>query len=230
MRSSSSLWLAAGALAATLQAGAAPADYGTERGWGSLTLDRAARTFAISAVGANAHTCELQGQLGGAKLNEGTADSCRITLTEGRDGRITVAAAPATEEACRQFCGMRAYFDGDYLPLPAACRPDALRQQHARGLADYRAKRFDAALQTWGAGLAACERLMDRFGVWRWRNDMAIAAHRLGREADCAQWSQSVLDEAAPITFAPTDADTAAPLLKATRFNLAQCRAAPSPR
>lgn len=226
MRYPFSLWLAAGALAATLQAGAAPADYGTERGWGSLTLDRAARTFAISTVGANAHTCELQGRLSGAKLNEGTADSCRITLTEGRDGRIIVAATQATEEACRQFCGMRAYFDGDYLPLPAACRPDALRQQHARGLADYRAKRFDAALQTWGAGLAACERLMNRFGVWGWRNDMAIAAHRLGRHADCIQWSQAVLDEAAPIDFPPTDADTAAPLLKAARFNLGQCRQA----
>lgn len=226
MRFSSPLWLAACAMAATLQAGAAPVDYGTERGWGLLTLDRAARTFAISAVGANAHTCDVQGRLGGAKLNEGSAEACRITFTEGRGGRIAVAATPATEEACRQFCGMRAYFDGDYEPLPAACRPDALRQQHARGLADYRAKRFDAALQAWGAGLAACERLMDRFGVWGWRNDMAIAAHRLGRHADCIQWSQAVLDEAAPIDFAPTDADTAAPLLKAARFNLGQCRQA----
>lgn len=224
MHRSLSRWLAFGALALSLQAGAAPVDYGTERGWGRLTLDRSARTFSISTIGANGHACWLKGRLRGTGLTQGAAERCRIALTAGAAGALQVAATPATQDACRQFCGMRATFEGDYLPLPAACKPAALKQQRARGLRDYRAGRFDAALKTWSASLNGCERLMHMFDVWRWRNDMAIAAHHAGRLADCRQWSQAVLDDAAPITFPPTDALTAEPLLGAARHNLAKCQ------
>ncbi|MCE4554032.1 hypothetical protein [Pelomonas cellulosilytica] len=215
---------------------AAPVEYGTDAGWGRLLLDRAKRTVAIEVVGINGHSCDVQATLVGSQGDRAEAEACRFQLQPKGQGTLTVVVDEAARDACRENCGARAWFEGDYAPLIAACTRSALQRRQQEGLQAYRGKRFDAALQLWSQGLDACEKTMAWADVWRWRNDAAIAASHAGRAAECQKLSQAVLDDAEsltqpgdaePFSFAPSDADTARPLIAAARHNLAKCGGTP---
>lgn len=212
---------------------AAPVEYGTKDGWGTLLLDRAGRSVSIEVLAANAHTCAVKGRLVGAAQDRAEAeDGCRFQLQPKGQGALAVIVDEPAREACRAYCGARAWFEGDYLPLPAACTLAGLTSRQREGLQAYRAKRHEAAFQIWSQGLSACEPTMPWSAVWRWRNDAAIAALHAGRSTDCQRLSRAVLEDAMrftpdgetePFAFAPTDADVARPLIAAARHNLAKC-------
>lgn len=226
-------WLAFCLFALALPLRAAPVEYGTENGWGTMRLDRVSRRVSIEVVAANAHVCDVRGRLTGSELGRVEAqDGCTFQLLPKADGALAVAVDAAARDACRGHCGARAWFEGDYLPLRAACTQSGLDRRQREALQAYRAKRFDAAFGLWSQGLAQCEKTMSWAAVWRWRNDAAIAAAHAGRAADCQRLSQAVLADAKrftpdggtePFGFAPTDADTARPLVAAARHNLARC-------
>ncbi|WP_204270530.1 hypothetical protein, partial [Enterobacter hormaechei] len=84
---------------------------------------------------------------------------CHIAVSGNKDGLKLDSSA--TAEACREFCGMRALFDGDYRRAPAACTD---RQRQARiGHAHKQkaAKDYDAARTTLRSLLADCDPFMD---------------------------------------------------------------------
>lgn len=223
-------------LVAALPARAAQVEYGTAGGWGTMRLDREAGSVSIDVVAANAHTCGVRGRLTGPQLDRVEAqEGCRFQLQAKAQGIVTVIVDEAAREACRGNCGVRAWFEGDYLPLPVACTPSGLAGRQREALQAYRGKRFDRAFQLWSQGLADCEKTMSWAEVWGWRNDAAIAAFHLGRRDECSRLAQAVLDDAKrftldgetePFSFAPSDAETARPLLAAARHNLAKCKAA----
>jgi hypothetical protein len=222
------LWLA-------LSVQAAPVEYGTQGGGGTMRLDRARRGVSIDVLGVNAHSCSVRGRLTGAQLDRVEApEACSFQLQSKAHGVFAVIVDDAARDACRGFCGARAWFEGDYLPLPAACTQTGLSNRQREALKAYHGKRFDDAFRLWSQGLAGCEKTMSWPDVWRWRNDAAIAAAHAGHAADCTRLSQAVLADAKrftldgetePFTFAPSDADTARPLISAARHNLGRCDA-----
>jgi hypothetical protein len=225
-------WLAACALSLAQAATAAPVEYGTEAGWGHMQLYRSSRSVTIDVVGTNGHTCDVEARLTGPRLDRAEAQSCKFQLQPKPQGRIAVVVDEDARDACREHCGARAWFEGDYLPLVDACTLAGLNRQQGEALQAYRGKRYEAAYQRWSQGLAACEKTMSWADVWRWRNDAAIAASHAGRSADCQRLSQAVLADVAgatlqgetePFSFAPSDADTARPLIAAARHNLTKC-------
>lgn len=211
-------------------------EFGTTGGGGRLRLDRSERSVRIDVMGVNGHSCLVKGALSGAQLDRVDSESCRFQLRRQVSGALTVVVDAAAREACQENCGARAWFEGDYLPLPPACTPASLNATQGRGLKAYQSQQHEVAFQLWSQTLATCEKTMSWHAVWRWRNDAAIAAARAGRTTDCQRLSQAVVDDAQqftlpgdsePFAYAPTDAITARPLIAAARHNLTRC--APTP-
>lgn len=207
MRAALFAYVLSGALVAALPARGSEVEFGTQGGWGTMRLDREARSVSIDVVAVNAHTCMVRGRLTGARLDRVEAEEgCRFQLQGKQQGVFSVIVDEAAREACRGSCGARAWFEGDYLPLPAACTQAGLAGRQREALQAYRGKRFDRAFQLWSQGLADCEKTMSWTEVWRWRNDAAIAAFHLGRRGDCSRLAQAVLADVKGVTL---DGETA---------------------
>ncbi len=230
-------WLLPCVLSLALHANAAPVEYGTLGGRGTMLLDREGRSVNLDVLGVNGHSCSVRGRLSGQKLDRVEAEEgCKFQLQPKAQAVLTVVVDEAARDACRSNCGARAWFEGDYQPLPAACTQKGLARQQGDALRAYQGKRFDDAFRLWSQGLADCETTMHWSAIWRWRNDASIAAAHAGHAADCTRLSQAVLadvkrftleGETEPFTFAPGDAETARPLISAARHNLARCDAKP---
>ncbi|MDR6675421.1 hypothetical protein [Xanthomonas sp. 1678] len=225
-----------GAAAAT----PAPVEYGTKNGWGSLQISGqgGVRQFEIEAVGANGHTCALSGTLRGeiAEATDGSDTPCRVSFKRTPGG---FEVTPLTEDSCRDYCGARAGFDGEYLALPPGCTAAASGKRRAAYLADYRGKRYAAAL----AGMDAFGKECGTFFNWlerdRFANDRAIALLRLGRPKDCLAALDSTIAGASRdedslqqeldkngSMLPPSDWDSYLPIAKSTWFNRKLCEAA----
>lgn len=211
-----------------------PGRYLRSGGNGSLTIQRD-RTgtlhFAIESVGANCHTCSLDGTVEhgtGIAIGDTDNDTCRVTLRPAGNGAIPVAAE--TADSCRNFCGMRASFDGDYRIPPAGCSDNDRRARRAAALRGYRAGSYRAAADGLSALLQQCNRYMD--GIERdWlRNDLALAQYHQGNADACLKTLQDteagrVADEnALRDTLPPCDFDNVRKLAHATWHNQALCR------
>ncbi|MFO1136908.1 MAG: hypothetical protein U1E30_17150 [Rhodoblastus sp.] len=215
------------ALAATAaHAQVASGDYIAEHGWGALKVRNGG--FEILAVGANGHTCSLDGKLKGmtATLDDG-GDICRIDFRAGGGG---YHVTPATPETCRNYCGARAYFEGLYLKPAPGCSDAERAATQKRFKAAYVAKHYAKAAPLLARQLAACVRTLGPMETASIRNDLAIAQYHLGQKADCLKTLQPLAanaaknDEQLKEDFPPSDWDEYAPLIKAARTNLALCR------
>lgn len=211
----------------------APGEYLREGGGGSVTLKGAGAgrlAFEISTVGANAHTCFLDGTLvdGVAKL-EGVDDKPCTVRIRPTAGGIDVAAAGA--EACNGFCGMRATLEGAYLMPAPECTYKAREKTRALFKRHYDAKRFAEAKSTLEPLFLKCAKLLDWLDEARIRNDLAITHHRLGEREACRLVLSPLAEDArkpdAKIRedYPPTDADSYLPVVRATRTNLKLCGA-----
>ncbi|HVE53921.1 MAG TPA: hypothetical protein VNB23_11120 [Ramlibacter sp.] len=200
--------------------------YVTEGGAGRLEVQPDG-AFALESTGANGHTCNIEGKIvrGRALLEDG----CELTF-ERRGEALHVARSGPRPEACRQYCGARAGFDGDYFREPAQCRNPAVKAQRAAFLADYKARRFAAAT-------ARFEKLLGECGRFRWwmdeaevRNDLALAQHRAGRTAEC-RTTLKPLERllSGEVTFPPLEQEWANGVLPGIRFNLGLCGGTPPP-
>lgn len=210
--------LALPGLAHAAEATVQPGVYGTEGGWGTMTIN--ASRFKIYAVGVNGHSCGLEGSLVG---HQGQSDECSIEMKPHGNG-VTVTP---TSEGCQQSCGFRAHFDGDYLRLPPACFPAALQTADQRFLAAYKAKDYGRAHAVLSQADTACRRYTDWRVNDRRSNDLAITAYHLGRKDECRRLSAQVADDkllAQLKDVAPTDYDNFLPHYNAALKNAALCR------
>lgn len=208
-----------------------PGEYGTEGGWGTLTLTRGtsgALHFSIETYGGNGHSCSLEGEVhdGVAMLEVQDEGTCRVTLKAGKEG-VHVAA---DREACRGFCGARAGFTTLYFRLPTACATKAVARTRRAFQRLYDQKKFAKARTTLEPLLAACERWLEPQTVGRVRNDLAVTMHKLGDLEACRQVLEplaedaSLTDEELRETYSLTDEDSQMSILRATRTNLKLCR------
>jgi hypothetical protein len=212
-----------------LQAG----QYVTEKGWGNLTVsrDKGALKFSIEAMGGNAHSCSLDGEIrdGRAVLEAIDKDKpCVVTFKTTADG-IQVDSQDA--QICRYYCGMRASFEGHYLKPAAGCAPAGLNRTRAGFKRLYGARDYAAARAALEPVLANCARTLDWLEDGWIRNDLALAQYRMGDAAACRSTLQPLAKAAAESdddvrgSLPPTDADNWLPIVKAARTNLKLCAA-----
>lgn len=205
---------AAHAVEATLQ----PGIYGTEGGWGTMTISKS--RFKIDTVGVNGHRCGLEGSLVGQR---GQAEACSVRMTP-QGSTVTISI---TNDECRQFCGARASFDGDYIRLPPTCTAVAQREVDQRFIAAYKAKDYAIAYELLSETDTACRRYTGWLLNDRRRNDLAITAYHLGRKDECRRLSAQVADAKQLEQLkavAPSDYDNFLPHYEAALNNAALCK------
>lgn len=222
-------WPQASAAETTVQ----PGDYLTERGWGALVIKRGhagALNFKLEAMGGNAHSCGLGGEIrdGRATLEAFDKDKpCVVTFTRQGDG---IAVDSVDAQICRYYCGMRASFEGFYKKAAPGCSPAALRATRKEFKTFYERRDFAAARAKLEPVLNNCAPTLDWLEAGWIRNDLAITQFRLGEHAACLRTLEPLAKEAAKSDaqirdemVAPTDIENWLPVVKAARTNLKLC-------
>lgn len=158
-------------------------------GMGGLDLWRSGKTlegaiFNINAVSERGNVCELTGKIHNNRsiLKVYDQSSCEINFSEDAT-RIRVANA--TSEACSNFCGSGAYFDGDYLKLPSECSEEAKKATDQLFLKQYQSKRYTQAIATLSKMWQTCEPTMHWLDEMKIRNNLAIAYAKSGDKVQC---------------------------------------------
>lgn len=212
---------AAGAQTANPPAG----DYIFERGSGALRV-KADGHFDITTIGANAHTCALDGTIvrGKAKIDD---TACVVSFAVSAD---KVQVSTNGVDQCRESCGARATFEGTYTRPTPGCTDKAVAGARKSFKRQYDAKDYAAARTTLTPVLADCAPTLDWITTGWIRNDLALAQLRAGDRAACLQTLQPLAEDAAlsddgiKENYPPADAEIYLPVVRATRTNLKLCR------
>jgi len=198
--------------------------------------------FAIETVGGNGHMCGLTGVLSGARgradtwSGNKTVPRCDIAFS-AKGASIEVKAL--TAEACRDYCGMRAVFDGTYRLPPPACTDAARQRQRDSSLNLHKARRYSEATQALQDFISHCPSFMSWKEIDQVRNDIALAQYRNGEFEQCLTTlshtlAAKVKDEEelasgqGPVFLPPSDFDNYIPVARATWFNKSLCSKAQS--
>ena len=209
-----------------------PGEYVTEGGWGNLTLKRGSKgalAFSIETVGANGHSCSLEGEVrNGSATLEGLdeGEPCIVTLA-AVEGGVEVGSE---SDACRIFCGARAGFTGTYLRLPVSCSPKVVAATRKTFKQLYDARKFTAARAKLEPLLESCDSFLDTWTTGRIRNDLAVTLHKLGDLEGCRAVLEPLREDAEMTdqelreNYPPSDAESLMPIVRATRTNLRLCR------
>lgn len=225
---------AAHAQPAPAHADPAPGEYQTEGGAGRLTVTRQGATtlgFRLRADGPNGHSCALDGEIlaGVASLAlPGVREICRVVFGRSGEG---VEVSTTSADACRQFCGARASFEGVYRPAVAGCAEPARRAARRQFKALYDAGDYAKALAALEPVLQRCAGAMPWLEAGWIRNDLALAQLKQGAPRDCLHTLEPLRADAARseadirAAYPPSDADRYLAILRATRHNAARCEA-----
>ena len=209
-----------------------PGGYIADGGWGALTIDGKGG-FSISTVGANGHTCGLDGALHGLTGKVSSSDDPKdVCLIEFAPGAGSIDVTPKTGDTCSGYCGARAHFDGTYLKPSKGCA-DAERESTRKLFkAEYDAKAYARAAATLAPLLGACARQLSWLDAAWIRNDLALTRHRLADDSGCLAALKPLVEDASSSddtlreNYPPSDFEDYFPIVKATRANLELCRAA----
>lgn len=211
----------AGAQTATPAAG----EYIYEGGSGQLRV-KADGHFDITTIGANAHTCELDGTMVRGKA---TLDGTNCVLSFAVDAaKVKVSTNQADQ--CRDSCGARASFEGTYTRPAPGCTDKAVAATRKNFKRQYDAKSYAAALSTLAPLLSDCDATLDWITKGWIRNDLALTQYRLDDRAACLKTLQPLAADAAlgddgiKDNYPPADAEIFLPVVRATRTNLKLCR------
>jgi hypothetical protein len=211
-----------------------PGEYISEGGMGTLAIERRADgvlTFSIESIGANGHTCSLDGEIRNGKATlEGLEDEepCVVTFTATAAG---IDVTSSENGACRAYCGMRAAFEAVYFKPAPQCTAKAVNATRRKFQQLYDRKQWAEARAALEPLLARCEPAIDWITIGRIRNDLAVTFHKL-RDFDACRAVLAPLAEDAALTdaeieekYPPTDAEMFLPIVRATRTNLKLCGA-----
>lgn len=218
-----------------------PGMYVRENASGTLTIrwtEQNALTFEISSIGGNCHSCEVSGVIRGGVGSTADAgeEKCEISfLAKGS----AVAVNPITQEACREYCGARAGFDGTYTIPPASCTDTGMQARRDQFMRLYRAHKYPDAIRTLQSLVSECEKFMDWIELDKVRNDLAISQYHNGESAQCLQTLNATLaggvkDEeelksgAKGIYLPPCDFDNYIDVAKSTWYNKSLCSKRPT--
>lgn len=222
----------AAVVAAAHAAGPGPrsGEYISAGGWGRLTISveaRGALPFSLTAFGPNAHICQLEGRIvGGSATLEDSEPACVVDFVVGPDAVEVISRA----ESCREYCGARAWFEGDYF-VPATGCDDASRgdtRKHFKQL--YDRKDYRGALATLSPLPQACAKTLHWLERAEMLNDIAITQYKLGDLSGCLRTLEPMAKDAATpddqieVEGWIAEREAYLPIINATRFNLGLCR------
>jgi hypothetical protein len=226
------------------QAAQTPLQTGTfisEGGRGTLTISRepeGALRFDLGSEGGNGHICGLGGKIqNGKSIPEPMGDEPRPSTDKPcivsfqREGTTVVVTDNHSME-CRDYCGVRATYDGLYRTPLKGCLERALDKTKAEFRRFYDKKMYKEARGRLAPVLRDCAKTLGRLEEAWIRNDLAITQYRLGDFASCLQTLQPLAADAAMTDQelresqdGPTTADNYEPVIKAARTNLNLCKA-----
>jgi hypothetical protein len=172
-----------------------PGMYVREHASGTLAIKRNeqnALTFEISSIGGNCHTCEVSGVIRGSVGNTTDAGEEKCEISFSAKG-AAVAVNPLTQEACREYCGARAVFDGTYIIPHASCTNAGMQARRDQFMRLYRAHKYPDAIRTLQSLMSECEKFMDWIELDKARNDLAISQYHNGESAQCLQTLNATL-------------------------------------
>jgi len=208
-----------------------PGQYITEGGWGNLSIKSGkggTLVFVLEAVGGNAHTCDLRGQIsnGHATLKAfEKGNPCVVSFSgAGEDINVT-----SNGDECRFFCGARASFEGLYFKPDQGCTAASLRKTRNEFKRLYDRKAYSEARTKLEPALRACKKTLNWLEEGWIRNDLAITQYKLRDLDGCRQTLQPLAADAAKTEkqlkeeYPPTDADNYMPIVEAARTNLKLC-------
>lgn len=192
--------------------------------WGTLRVQPRGK-FAIETTGANAHVCELDGVIvdGRARIEK---SACQVTFKpEGQN----VHVATNGTDACREFCGMRAWFEGAYRKPEPGCVRKSIDDSKKKFKRSYVAKDYAAALALIQPIATQCKPYLHWVESAWVLNDLAITQFKLGDRAACIKTLQDLAPDAAKSdkeitgSYPPSDSEAYLPVVQATRTNLRLC-------
>jgi hypothetical protein len=192
--------------------------------WGTLQVQPRGK-FSIQTTGANAHICELDGVIvdGKSKIAK---SACQVSFkTEGPDVKVTTNGA----DACRDFCGMRAWFEGRYRKPEPLCVRKSINESKKKFKKSYVAKDYADALAVIQPVATQCKPFLHWIESAWVLNDLALTQFKLGDRAACIKTLQDLATDAAKsdkeITgdYPPSDSEAYLPVVQATRTNLRLC-------
>ncbi len=205
-----------------------PGTYVTEGAWGNLEVSSSSADspmkFTIDVVGGNGHICNVEGEI---RNNQAiTEDKCVIQF-EGHSDRVSVTVGKGFTDACREYCGARAWFPGDYFPVNPFCSKSlSIRGDFSL---NYKSGKYRKARDLLMKLLSECERFTDWHIQAEIRNDLAITEYHLGDKTACLKALEPIkrtfIDDPAKtyIVFDPVEGDWATGMVKTTRFNWQKC-------
>jgi hypothetical protein len=202
-------------------------NYVYQGGGGELRIESSGK-FSIDTVGANAHTCSLEGNLSGER---GLIADSACVLTISRQGS-NIGVADNDHSACRDYCGVRAGFKGTYFSPSPACTAKRIAANRKRFKLSYDKKAFSSAVQILSPILVECADVLHHFDKAFIRNDLALAQLRSGDAAGCLVTLQplkalgSMSNEEVREIPEPTFVDIYLRIARVTRTNLSLCNAA----
>ena len=221
--------------AAFAQTALQPGEYLDGRG-GYLTIKPGTGgnlPFTIHTVGANMHTCDVEGRIGkngqAVVKADGEDATCTVIFTQKPDG-IDVSSA----NACGGFCGARAHLEGMFLKPAAGCDRAGVRKARADFKRSYDKKAYAEARTTLEPVLTRCSKTLDSDEEGWVRNDLAITLLRLGDPAACRKTLDPLTEDAAKTDakikeeLPPSDAERVVRIARATRTNLKLCQGQPA--
>ncbi len=142
--------------------------------------------FFLSSVGPNGHTCTLEGVIRAGKAileSDPGEEACQVGFDAQADGSLEVSS----NLACRHYCGMRGYFDGDYrLPAPG-CDSAALAQTRKAASEALARGAFVETRAALNPLLTQCEATLSWFDSIEIRNQLGEAAAGLGEREQCRE-------------------------------------------
>jgi hypothetical protein len=197
-------------------------EYITENGWGVLTIveSKNETEFTIFAMGANGHTCDINGVInnGKAKLEEGC-------LVDFEQKNMFISVSPSQE--CHLHCGMRAWFKGDYLKPPKGCLSKEQQNRSQNFKALYQKHLYQSALKQAQSLLNDCQSVMGEFQQYDIKNDIAITQYHLGDNRGCLATLKTIdvnqSEDGFKEILPPLEADVLIGVAKAKRTNLTLC-------
>ncbi len=192
--------------------------------WGTLQVQPRGK-FSIQTTGANAHICELDGVIADGKSKIGKS-ACQVSFkTEGQDVKVSTNGV----DACRDFCGMRAWFEGTYRKPEPLCVRKSINESKKKFKKSYVAKDYAGALTVIQPVATQCKPFLHWIESAWVMNDLALTQFKLGDRAACIQTLKDLSPDAAKsdteITgnYPPSDSEAYLPAVKATRTNLRLC-------
>ncbi|WP_411879118.1 hypothetical protein [Polaromonas sp. YR568] len=192
--------------------------------WGTLEVQVRGK-FMIETVGANAHICGVEGVIVDGKSKIGKS-ACQLSFkAEGQDVRVATNGS----DACRDFCGMRAWFEGLYRKPSPLCVRKSIDDAKKKFKKSYVAKDYAAALAVINPVATQCKPFLNWVESAWVLNDLALTQFKLGDRAACIKTLQGLAPDAAKSddeikgSYPPADSDAYLPVVQATRTNLRLC-------